>query len=181
MGRSHGDTYGVRVPRTLSAATSLDHRLLIGTQAALGSPGVVATARGLSFAGEHAAAWLLLASAGAVLDRSRRRQWLRAGAAVLVAHAISVGLKRVVRRRRPVLDGVTVHAPTASTLSFPSSHATSTTAAAVALSPLAGPWLWPVAGAMGLARVVLGVHHPSDVAAGAVLGAAVAAAARRPS
>jgi undecaprenyl-diphosphatase len=41
-----------------------------------------------------------------------------------------------------------------------------------------GPLL-AVAGAMALSRVYLGVHYPTDIAAGALLGSGVAAIVRR--
>ena len=74
---------------------------------------------------------------------------------------------------------------TPSRLSFPSAHATSTTAAAMLYGRLLGRRLTPaLVPPMALSRLVLGVHYPTDVAAGAALGAAVAAAtprvARRP-
>ena len=69
---------------------------------------------------------------------------------------------------------------TPSTLSFPSAHATSTTAAAVAFGGLLGsPLAAAVVPPMALSRLVLGVHYPSDVVAGSALGAAVAVVARR--
>ncbi|WUT40303.1 phosphatase PAP2 family protein [Streptomyces sp. NBC_00690] len=62
---------------------------------------------------------------------------------------------------------------TAGRYSFPSSHATSAAAAAVAfgaLLPAARRLLPPVAAAMCVSRLVVGVHYPTDIAAGAALG-----------
>jgi membrane-associated phospholipid phosphatase len=130
--------------------------------------------------GEHAAGWLALGAAGALVDRRRRRDWLTAAAGVAVAHGASVAVKRVVRRPRPAHALVQVLVGTPSRLSFPSAHATSTTTAAVLYGRLIGRRLVPVLVApMALSRLVLGVHYPTDVAAGAALGAAVAAATPR--
>lgn len=139
------------------------------------APGVQSTARMLSHFGEHSLGWLALGAVGAVVDKRRRGNWVRLGAAALVSHAASVGLKRVVRRPRPHDERISVGVATPSKLSFPSSHATSTSAALVSLARITGSPL-PLAGVpiMMLSRMVLGVHYPSDVATGAVVGAVTA-------
>jgi hypothetical protein len=149
-------------------------RLLGRIQGALARPPVVATARGLSRFGEHSAGWFALGLAGAVIDRERRRDWLLASAGVVGAHAASIVVKRVVKRARPDDESVRVLVRTPSRLSFPSAHATSTTAAAVLFAKLTGRSLVPVlVPPMLVSRLVLGVHYPSDVLAGAALGALV--------
>jgi membrane-associated phospholipid phosphatase len=162
-------------------AAPVEVRALSAVQRGIGRPSVVRTARGMSLFGEHAAGWLALGTVGALADRRRRREWLTAAAGVAVAHGASVAVKRVVRRPRPAHALVQVLVGTPSRLSFPSAHATSTTAAAVLFGRLLGRRLVPVlVPPMALSRLVLGVHYPTDVAAGALLGAAVAAAAPRP-
>ena len=155
-------------------------RALQAVQRGIGRAPVVAVARGMSLFGEHAGGWLALGVLGALADRRRRREWLTAAAGVAAAHGASVAVKRVVRRPRPADPRVRVLVGTPSRLSFPSAHATSTTAAAVLYGRLLGRPLVPlVVPPMALSRLVLGVHYPTDVAAGALLGAAVATATRR--
>jgi membrane-associated phospholipid phosphatase len=155
--------------------------VLVSVQSALaGRPGVLAGARALSYFGEHSIGWLAASALGAALQPSRRGQWLLAGVGAFAAHAVAVLIKRLVRRPRPHHPAVVVNVATPSRLSFPSAHATSTTAAAILLGRVTGLPL-PVAlvPPMALSRLVLGVHYPSDVAAGVVVGAAVANAAGR--
>ncbi len=155
-------------------------RALWMVQSAVGRPPVVAAARGMSWFGEHAAGWLVIGLLGAVTDRARRREWLVAAAGVAAAHGTSVGVKRVVHRARPHDPSVRVLVGTPSALSFPSAHATSTTAAAVLYGRLLHRPLVPTLVApMALSRLVLGVHYPSDVLAGCALGGAVAMVTRR--
>ena len=77
----------------------------------------------------------------------------------------------MVGRRRPAVEDLPHLMATPTGLSFPSSHSTSSFAAARAYTGLlpAGP-LYSAAVGMALSRLYLGVHYPSDVAAGVALG-----------
>lgn len=158
-----------------SAAGRADHQLLAVLRGYGADPYVAGVAKGLSWAGEHAAVWLAAGLTGACADAPRRTAWLRATALVAASHAASMAVKRVVRRPRPLLPGAGPLVRTAGRHSFPSSHAASATAAAVAFTALAprAPFP-PLAAAMCLSRLVAGVHYPTDVACGALLGAAAA-------
>lgn len=172
-------------PDPFRTRRATETRILGAVQRNLRQPTVVRAARGMSHFGEHAAGWLALGALGAALDRPRRREWLYAAGGIAVAHGASIAVKRVVRRPRPDDPSVEVLASTPSRLSFPSSHASSTTAAAVLFGGLLGPKVTRkrlaalLVPPMLLSRMVLGVHFPSDVLAGSVLGAAVAMLTRR--
>ena len=145
---------------------------LIRIQSLTSWPGMHRSAVILSHVGEHALTWTALGLVGSRRDPQQRRPWLRATATVVGAHAVSVVLKRLVRRHRPSDPRIRVLVAAPSQWSFPSSHATSTTAAAVAYSRLLRRryplFSIPV---MMASRVMLGVHYPSDVLAGSVIGA----------
>jgi membrane-associated phospholipid phosphatase len=151
---------------------------LVAVQAVLaGRPGVLTGARALSHFGEHSAGWVALAGLGAWLSPRRRRAWLTAGAGAFLAHAAAVLIKRVVRRERPHHPAIVVNVGTPSRLSFPSAHATSTTAAALLLARATGlPLPALLVPPMVVSRMVLGVHYPSDVLTGVAVGAVVAKA-----
>ena len=171
-----------------------DEWLLRAVRARSSRPALGSAARALSFAGEHGALWIAGGLLASRMDQPRRSQWLRATAVVAGAHLARMAVKRVVRRPRPEPDGLQPLVRTAGRHSFPSSHAASATAAAVAYGRVLG-WsasatpvpstisagsaaLGAGAAAMCLSRLVVGVHYPTDVAAGALLGAASARAGR---
>jgi len=149
---------------------------LVAVQHAVaGRPGVLAGARALSHFGEHSIGWLVVSALGALLQPSRRRAWLTAGAGAFLAHAAAVVIKRIVKRERPHHPAVVVNVGTPSRLSFPSAHATSTTAASILLARATGlPLPAVLVPPMALSRLVLGVHYPSDVLTGVAVGAVVA-------
>lgn len=106
----------------------------------------------------------------------RQLDFLRAMATALVALIIGSVVKRVVKRSRPFASthGITrgIWAP-GEHHSFPSTHAATSVALAVALVLIGHPLAWVVsawAAGVVFSRVWLGVHFPSDVAAGSLLG-----------
>jgi undecaprenyl-diphosphatase len=123
--------------------------------------------------GEHGLLWQAIALGGAALDQPRRDRWLRAWATIAGAFGVNQAIKFAVRRRRPQVDGLPPLTSTMSQLSYPSAHATTSAAAARVLAPLTTPAIYPLAAAMALSRLYLGVHWPSDTAAGLALGTAI--------
>ncbi|MDW4905429.1 phosphatase PAP2 family protein [Streptomyces sp. ADMS] len=165
---------------------NLDSRVFEAS-ATLHWPGAEPVLPRLSRSANHGVLWFATAAALAVTGSPRAR---RAAARGLVSLAVAsatintVG-KRSVRRPRPVLDPVPLARQLKRqpiTTSFPSGHAASAAAFAtgVALESRGlGAVVAPVAFSVAMSRVYTGVHFPSDVLAGAVLGAGAAFAVRR--
>lgn len=92
-------------------------------------------------------------------------------------------LKQFFERFRPCdpragLEGVRSLFGAKTSLSFPSNHAANITAAAVVVSYYYRKWIIPmtfIAVLICFTRVYVGVHYPSDVFAGAIVGGAIAA------
>jgi undecaprenyl-diphosphatase len=172
---------GTSISRPATAARRADHLLLAALRDCGADPRIAGAVHVLGQAGEHGAVWIAAGAAGAWADPERRSAWLRATAVVGAAHAASIGVKRLVRRPRPRIPGAAPLVRTAGRHSFPSSHATSSAAAVIAFGALLpGAATVPsVAAAICVSRLVAGVHYPSDVACGALLGAAAARLGRR--
>ena len=125
--------------------------------------------------GEQAMVWYALCGTGALLDPAGRPVYARAAKTVLGVYAFNQVIKAFVRRRRPRLEGLPPLAGTLSGLSYPSAHSATSFAAARMLSPaLPAAPLHALAVSLGLSRLYLGLHYPSDIVAGAALGAAAA-------
>jgi membrane-associated phospholipid phosphatase len=165
-------TAAIVVLGALPADVSLRQGLL-----ALATPGVIGLMRVVNRAGE----WRVLVPGMVLLfvvfGEARRRWWLWVGL-MIVAPTLEWAFKHLVGRPRPE----------DASLGFPSGHSTAAAAFFGAVMFLAGalpPRLAAVVrvlavvmiGLVGMARVILRAHWPSDVLAGIALGLALAAAA----
>jgi membrane-associated phospholipid phosphatase len=110
-------------------------------------------------------------------DGTAKRKAIYMGESVAVSAVISEITKRIVKRDRPFVTYPYIQNLQAeSGYSFPSGHASVAFALATSVSLAYPKWyiiapsfLW--AGEVGYSRLHLGVHYPTDVIAGAVVGA----------
>lgn len=129
------------------------------------------------------AAGPLLLAGGVLTDRVPQEDAVAAAMALAAGYAAAIAMKRIVARTRPYAaipgfqarSGHTGAIGLSDTASFPSGHATlagivATGAALLIRHPAAtaGAAVW--AGAVSVSRIWLGVHYPTDVAAGITLG-----------
>jgi membrane-associated phospholipid phosphatase len=150
----------------------LDSRLLYGMRTRFHSPAAETVGKGLGKIGEYGAVWLVIGITMAFIDPDNGENWVIAGLLGPIAIGLNFAVKLAVRRPRPVLEGLPPLGGAPSSLSFPSAHATSSFACAAAMSRIApeAAFLFVLAAAIAVCRPYLGMHYPSDVIAGAILG-----------
>jgi membrane-associated phospholipid phosphatase len=120
--------------------------------------------------------------AGGVIgdNREMRQNAMYVASSTLVSYGLNAIFKGLVKRKRPFIRNINiVPVYEANRYSFPSGHTSSTMSTATALSisypkwyVIAPAFIW--AGATSYSRMYLGVHYPTDVAAGLILGPATA-------
>ena len=142
----------------------------------------------LSRAANYSRLWIASAGVLSLSYGPRGREAARLGlASVAVTSALlNLGVKPVVRRRRPDRVGQRVpdarHVRMPSSTAFPSGHSAAAFAFATGVGnvlPSAGFPLRLLAAAVAYSRVHTGVHYPGDAIAGALLGTTLAQATTR--
>ncbi|MDZ4665386.1 MAG: phosphatase PAP2 family protein [Bacteroidota bacterium] len=110
-------------------------------------------------------------------DQEMMRNGYKGAIAIGFANCLTYGIKLAVKRDRPFVthpNDITQKTHVGP-LSFPSGHTTAAFATATALSLSTKKWQFAVpayayAGLVGYSRMRLGVHYPSDVLGGMIIG-----------
>ncbi len=122
--------------------------------------------------GENGQVWVGIGLLLAIFDSAHRNEWLLCAALGPTAIILNFGIKVLVRRQRPVLEGLPPLGGAPTSLSFPSAHASSSFACATAMTRVApeAAVFFVLAAVISAGRPYLGLHYPSDVIAGIALG-----------
>ncbi|MDQ0215401.1 undecaprenyl-diphosphatase [Oikeobacillus pervagus] len=108
-------------------------------------------------------------------NQTLRKVALLALVSLVVSHVVAVLIKKTFQRIRPylALPNAMVHGHLFKDYSFPSGHTTAVFSIVISylvVYPSLLPYLLPAALLVAVSRIVLGVHYPSDVLVGALLG-----------
>jgi membrane-associated phospholipid phosphatase len=150
----------------------LDNRVLYAMRTRFHGRRAEAVGKALGEMGSHGAIWIVIGIVMAFVDSENGEDWLLAGILGPVAIGVNYIIKVIVRRPRPVLEGLPPLGGAPSSLSFPSGHATSSFACATAMTRIApeAAILFLLAAAISASRPYLGMHYPSDVLVGTLVG-----------
>jgi undecaprenyl-diphosphatase len=169
------------IPGVIGDLGRLD-RAVYGVIADTPTPNLDVPLRELSSLANHSKIWFVIAGGLALFGGERGRRGAIAGvvsigAASLIANAV---VKPFAQRRRPDREGEDVpdvrEVPMPTSTSFPSGHSASAFAFASAVGkeiPAIGGPLRGLAGAVAYSRVHTGVHYPTDVIIGSIIGASI--------
>jgi undecaprenyl-diphosphatase len=168
-----------RAQLVLARFDDAEYRLCRGLNRAAGWPGVLPLMRVASRLGDGLIWYLLLIALPLLYGSAAIRPVLIMTATGLAGLLIYRRLKASLVRERPFIrhPGITLAMPPLDRYSFPSGHtlhAVCYTCQAVAHFPALAWLLIPAASLIALSRMVLGLHYPTDVVAGAAIGALLA-------
>ena len=110
-------------------------------------------------------------------DKTLQQKGIVMGESFIVTSVISISMKYAINRPRPFVTYPDIEKVTSGgSSSFPSGHTSDAFSTATSLSIAFPKWYviapsYVYASAVGYSRMDLGVHYPSDVLAGAIVGA----------
>lgn len=160
----------------LQTLTNLEGGILLFIQENIRCRALDGLMRLMSALGDVGAVWVALAALFLCFKRSRRDKALLAVALFLSLLVTNIALKNIIHRIRPYdfIGSLNILVNPEHDFSFPSGHASSSFAAAWAIwrggSKRFGALALILATLIALSRLYVGVHYPTDVLAGAMVG-----------
>lgn len=155
---------------------TLDAYLLLWIQEHLRMDELTPIMQAVTFLGDGGWFWIFLAIV-LLFPKKTRKAGIAAGIALLLSLLVNnIWLKPMIDRVRPyeVIEGLTILIDPPHDASFPSGHTGASFAAAVAMYPFLRKPLHVVlillAAFIAFTRLYLGVHYPTDVLGGMVIG-----------
>jgi membrane-associated phospholipid phosphatase len=123
--------------------------------------------------------WIIYGSIAGIFPANTAAMWRLWLAIAVTFIVVDDVVKPFFERPRPfeAMTEITLIDARPDSPSFPSGHAAMAVAGALAGSrilPFSGAMLWPLAAVVALSRIYLGVHWPTDVLAGGLMGLAIA-------
>lgn len=160
----------------LSTFLQMDGGVLLFLQEHVRTPFLNTLMTGITTLGDHGTIWIILTILLLIPKKTRKAGLVSAMALIGSLLFNNLLLKNLVQRPRPYVTftDLQILIPRPSEFSFPSGHTSSSFAAAAAiyacLSKKYGIPAMILAALIGFSRLYVGVHYPTDVLAGAVIG-----------
>jgi membrane-associated phospholipid phosphatase len=166
----------------LASLTNADRTLGVWLAAHMTGPWLDHVMLWATYIGMRSAIWIAFAILTWIVAPTKRMAAYRLLLSLALSSLIADGiLKPMVGRDRPYVDHPEYHdyGVRPETASFPSGHAATSAAGALALTriwptPAVAIAAWTLAAVIAFSRVALGVHFPTDVLAGFAIGYVVA-------
>ncbi len=154
-----------------------DSQILLFIQNNIREPMLTPVVKMITHLGDAGIFWILLTLALLIWPRTRRIGWCSACALIGSVLVNNLFLKNAVARTRPyeVIQGLQLLVGRANDYSFPSGHSAASFAASVAIYRSMDKKGWGIAGLVlaaliALSRLYVGIHYPTDVLGGALIG-----------
>ena len=160
----------------LQSLITLDSNILLFIQEHIRTPFLTAVLSRLTRLGDGGIFWIGLTICLLISAKKRKAGCVCAVALICSSVFALVFLKTVINRTRPyeVVEGPALIGKVQTDASFPSGHTSTAFTCCTALwKYLKKPYavsLWVLAILIALSRLYIGVHYPSDVLAGALIG-----------
>ncbi len=169
----------------MQAFSDFEGRFLLFVQEHLRVPALDGVMTFITHLGDTGAIWIALALVLLAIPRTRKAGVVCAAALMLNLVLTNIALKNIIQRIRPydVMESLKILVEAEHDFSFPSGHTACSFAGAWAMRRTLDKKFWipaiVLAVLISLSRLYVGVHYPTDIIGGVIVGTFAAEAAYR--